>query len=186
MKYQLLLISFIFIQTFSAAQSQSDIRERKIKSAKTITKDFRKGELKTRISVSVFDNHGNVIERTEFGEDSVNLGREVRKFNKRNDEIELSVFDSSGHLNSVTKSQYDKWHNLISIAKYDSKNTMLERTEIVYNNSNDKESEITTGPDGKISKSVKYEYDHKGMLISRKIFNEKGEVVFLREYEYQY
>ena len=62
----------------------------------------------------------------------------------------------------------------------------MDNVKIKYNASNDKVEEIKTDAKGKRLKRTTYEYDSKGMITNKKVFDEKGELLDSKTYKYEY
>ncbi|MBL0051942.1 MAG: hypothetical protein IPP29_10755 [Bacteroidetes bacterium] len=83
-------------------------------------------------------------------------------------------------------SEYDKWNNIKLRTTFDKDNVLIEKTISIYNTNNYKTEENTFDKDGKLVRKVVMEYDQKGMLISRKFYNEKNEMTFSKVFTYTY
>lgn len=179
----LLITLLLYCISVSAnSQSSNDIGERNIKSVYTVTNDQRKGQQVIKSNLTRYDSKGNAVEIIDFNADSIIVSHEKFQYNKNSDEIENTILDSLGNTVKKIVTEYDKWKNVTAKFTYDKSGLLIEKTVLNYNNSNDKTAETTFDKDGKSIRKIVYEYDNKGMMINRKTYNEKNELIYSRSY----
>ena len=170
----------------SLAQSKKDIADREVKSVTTETEDLRKGDTTHRKNISRYDKHGNVIESIDYDVNGAVKDWEQFQFNKHEDEILYTKLSSDGNVVKKTVTLYNKWNNNTEKITTDPNGELIEKTSFTYNTSNNLIEETVTDREEKVTRRTTYSYDSKGMLTGRKIFNEKGELIYSRVYMYEY
>jgi hypothetical protein len=179
----LLLLAFGFAAT---AQTKKEIADRQLKSITTVTFDSRKGDTTHRKNISRYDKHGNVIESIDYDNAGAIKEWEQFQFNKHDDEILYQKLSADGKVVKKTTTEYNKWNNATEKISTDADGALTDKTTFAYNVSNDLTEETQLDPSGRITRKTVYEYDNKGMLLSRKIYNEKGELIYSREFTNEY
>lgn len=168
------------------SQSQKEIADRKIKTVTTITTDNRKKDSAPKKVITRYDQRGHVIESIEY--DSKNMVKSWEQFtyNRHGQEVSYRQLDADGKAISSTATSYNKWKNVGEKVSSDSAGNILEKIQFEYNTGGDVISETTNDKDGKIQRKVLYEYNQKGMLTTKRIYNATGELIYSREFTYQY
>ncbi|MEO8146916.1 MAG: hypothetical protein ABI723_04720 [Bacteroidia bacterium] len=182
-KVCLFFIALLFSENL-IAQSVKDIVDLKIKTVYSKTVDARKTQKSIKHNITKYDKHGNVIEAIELNDDSVITKWEKFKYNNHDDETEYQLSDTAGNVTKTTITTYDKWNQEAEKITKDASGKVLEKVASTYDVNNNKILETTTDKDGIIIRKVLFEYDNKGMIKSRKFYNEKGELTYSKEHIY--
>lgn len=182
-KVYIILLALLCSNTL-IAQSVKDIVDRKIETVYSKTVDNRKNQKSIKHLLTQYDKHGNIIESIERNDDSIIVKWEKFKYNKHNDEIELQSLDTAGKTIKTISTSYDKWNQETEKLTTDVTGKLLEKVASTYNAENDKITETTTDKNGNITRRIVYEYDNKGLIKCRRLYDEKGELVYSKEYTY--
>ncbi len=127
------------------------------KTKKTFYRDSF-GEIE-RILVETFDNNGNCITEANYTADERLEGRTEYEYDKNNNKISVTVYDSAGEI------VYSEGNYKYKEIKVDGKSSFLVLSYERYNN------------DGTIQSVFKYEYDENDDIKSIKSYSEKGKLL---------
>jgi hypothetical protein len=183
---QALIISMLLLSLSAVAQSKREITDRAIKSITTTTVDARKGDTLFRKNISRFDKKGNVIESIDYDAKGNVKDWDQFQFNRNGDEVLHIQLSSSGQPVRKTTTAYNKWNKVEELVITDETGSVIEKTSFQYNPNNDLVEETQVDKNGAVIRRTVYTYDIKGMPLSRKIFNEKGELTYSRDYINEY
>lgn len=189
MSYKLILLFFtLLVCAISFAQSSSSIRKKNIKRVEQKQFDYKDGkEIIARWSLDEYDNKGRVISEKEFNADSTFKVFETYKYDRKGRIVSHCEFDKIGKLKKKSETDFDNMNDRKEERVFNSNNDLTELTRFNYNSFGLKTEEITYKPDGlTVLKKVSYSYDSKGSLIERKVYNEKGELIQVRNYLISY
>lgn len=189
MRNKILSIIFLLllIVSNSEGQTQRQIAARKILSVYTKTFENRKGENISKMSLTHYDKKGHVLEVVEFNKDSVKISHETYSYNRNGDEITHKIFDPiSNVLKKEIQTEYDRWNRAIKEIVMNGESAIQEFATFTYNTLDDKLSETLHDPNGKMMRLTEFNYDKKGMLVSRRIFNAHGEMTYEKINAYTY
>lgn len=176
-----MFLFFCFNLTF--AQSNKEVRKYKIKSISEIVIDSTKNEF--RESFYRFDKNGNIIFEEEFSKKKKFKLKNENRYNKKNQLVEQTVFNEKGEISQIIATVYDlKYPILVSI--FDKNRNLISLTENKYNGFGEKIQEITKDNSGEILVRVEYEYNNKGLKMSKKTFNSKNTLIEEKKYSYEY
>ncbi len=197
---------------FASAQTKREIADRKIKSVLIKWDDTRNDSTGKKSELTKYDRRGNpieVIEKDKTGKivkwekasfdkhgnktssEQLNpSGKTIKitiiKYDRKGNEINNERIDSVGRPIKKIETTYDKWGNVIEKKETNASGEITDWEKSAYNNVNDKVSEISLDKNGKELKKAVYEYDSKGMLKSKKIYDDKEALIYSREYTYEY
>ncbi len=168
------------------SQSKSEIKDRRIKSVTTSTFDIRKGDSTFKKNLSRYDRQGNVIESIDYDPNGNIKDHEQFQYNRHGDEVLYIQLSSDQKVMKRIESHYNQWNNLTEKITTVEGGTLSEKIELTYDPFNDPVLEITSDRDGKIIRRTEYSYDSKGMLIGKKIYNEKNILIYSKEISIEY
>ncbi|MEI6696666.1 MAG: hypothetical protein WCO13_11415 [Bacteroidota bacterium] len=159
MKSKILSPMFILLCIYSSvfAQSKKEIRENKIKT-ETIFNTKTTDDKEVKDTYTVYDNNGNVIEKTDYNKDGVIKTTEKHIFSANKNKIEETLYDAIGKL--------------------------ISKTSFVYNSSDEKIGEIDYDGNGNILKQSYTTYDARGFKIEKKIFDGNKKLISVKKYVY--
>jgi len=194
------------------SQTRQQIKNRKIKSVLIRWEDFRKDSVSKKSERTKYDHKGNPIEIIEYDErgnivkwekasydkhgnrtssEQLNpFGKTIKKiitnYNRKGNETYYERMDSSGNTVKKVVTSYDKWGNVGERLETGSNGEITAWEKLKYNSYDDKISEISLDKNGNEIRKALYDYDGKGMLKSKKIYDEKGALIYSRDYTYEY
>lgn len=168
------------------AQGTRQISSRKIKSIETRTLETKKGKPTLTHIISTYDKKGRLIQEVKLDSSGVCVVTETNKYNRKDDLIEHVVYQgNSTTILEKTEIQYDKFGRDTLKIEYD-QNGLKSKTSYTYDNFDNRITETMIDANGKIVRSVSMQYDKRGMLLSRIIKNENGDVIYEKTNAYTY
>lgn len=185
MKYSCVFLLFFFQISLLAAQSEKDIQNLNIQSIKTKIWDADKPK-NNEMSINRYDKKGNLIELIEFDKDSIPQKWEQYTYNNAGNLIEEKRLDETGKIKKTNSLTYNRLGKKTEETLSDAEGKLISKTTYSYNGFEQKESEIKTDEGGNIKEKSVYEYDNKGMLIAKKTYNKKGELIYSKVMVYEY
>lgn len=183
------LFLLLFLCSISLAQNtSSSFRKKNIKQVEQKLFDYKDGkETFVRWSFDEYDNKGRIITEKELNADSTFKLYETLKYDRKDRIVLHCEFDKLGALKRKTVTVFDNMNDRKEEQVFNSNNEMIELTRFTYNSFGLKTQEITFKSDGlSVSKRIAYKYDSKGSLIERKVFNDKEELIQIRNYKIKY
>lgn len=180
----LLFISLSISNVFS--QSENQLSSRKIRAYKTETTELKNQKKQLKSEHSILNKSGECIEEKVL-DDSGNIV-EWRKFERARDGriLKECSLNSKGHVIKSKNTVYDRFKKIESETTADSNGTVIEKIIYFYNENGEKSKEEHYRTNNELKKTTEYSYDKKGMLVFKRITNDKGEVIFLKQITYQY
>lgn len=170
-----------------AAQTDTQIKSRKIKVVVSKTTELKDGVAVIRIEREAFDKKGNVLERKSFSNDSVCVSWRQFEYDRRGNVLKESTLQpSNGSVKSKKEFTYNKFNDEVLVITKNSAEVIEEEIETQYNKDRRKSVVIKRDGQKKIMTTTTFEYDNKGMLVSRKTVNASGEVVVEKTISYVY
>lgn len=185
MKHSYVFLFFLLQIYLLAAQSEKDIQNLNIQSVKTKIWDADKPK-NNEMSINRYDKKGNLIELIEFDKDSIPQKWEQYTYNGAGNLIEEKKLDETGKIKKTNTLSYNRLGKKTEEILANTDGKIISKTTYSYNGFEQKESEIKTDEDGNIKEKNLYEYDNKGMLISKKTYNKKGELIYSKVMVYGY
>lgn len=183
------LFILLFVSSLTMAQNtSSSIRKKNIRQVEQKLFDYKDGmETFVRWSLDEYDNKGRIITEKELNADSTFKVYETFKYDKKNRVILHSEFDKLGKLKRKTVTDFDNMNDRKEEQVFNSNNEMIELTRFTYDSFGLKTQEITYKPNGfTVTKRIAYKYDSKGSMIERKVFNDREELIQIRNYKIKY
>jgi hypothetical protein len=160
-----------------AAQTRSEIADRKIKQLITISTDSRKEPVQVKKTLTIYDRKGRPLEIKEWEKDSSLTAWEKFQYDSKGKVLFQQTFSADGSIQEETAYEYDRLGALVRKTLNDAKRERKEITEYQYNPQGDKTAETVKDEKGIVSRKTVFEYDNKGMLISRRTFNSEGKLI---------
>lgn len=185
-QFAVLIIVLTMIGGQSFAQGTKQISSRKIKSVETNTLETRKGRLIRTHLISTYDKKGRLIHELKFDSAGVCLTTETFKYNRKDDLMEHVIYQ--GNTTTIlekTEIQYDKFGRDTLKIEFD-QSGMKSRTSYTYDNFDNKITESMSDSSGKVIRTVSMTYDKRGMLLSRIIKNDNGDIIYEKTNAYTY
>jgi hypothetical protein len=168
------------------AQSRRDITERHIKSAVLQTTDYRKKNEKTETVFTRYDKKGNVLEYKEWEGDSVLVKWERSTYDKRGHETQTERLDAKGAVTKKITRRFDRYGNELERLEYDGAGVLTEKELSTFNQFREETLQTTYDGAGHVIRTTEFEYDSKGMLLSKKVFNSEHKPLTTRVFKYEY
>lgn len=187
MKWILILTCCFYTSFTSFSQTRRNGSDMKLKSVITEQTETRNGKLDAgRQTIVEYDKRGHIITDIERNSDSTYRKYDTYVFNKQNQEIEHTEYDSRGKITRKTVSEYDNLDNKTIEMIYDGTNQLIEKVVFHYNQFDQKIEETTYLATGDLKKKTLYTYDKQGSLIERSSYDAKGILTYSKKYVYQY
>lgn len=187
MKQLAIIIVFLTMMGgHSFAQGTRQISSRKIKSVETTTLESKKGKPTLTHVISTYDKKGRLIQEVKLDSSGVCMTTETNKYNRKNDLMVRVVYQgNSTTILEKTEIQYDKFGRDTLKIEYDQIG-LKSKTSFAYDNFDNKISEKMSDANGKVIRTVIMQYDKRGMLLSRTVKNDNGEVIYEKTNSYTY
>lgn len=180
-----ILISFASL--FGAAQTEAQIKSRKIKVVVSYTTELKDGSAVRKIERESFDKKGNLVERKTFSADSVCIGWKQFEYDRRGNLIaETTLSPTSGIAKSIKQLQYNKFNDEVLVILKNERGIIEEETETQYDSDRRRILIVKRDGEKKIMTSTSFKYDSKGMLVSRITVNGKGDIITEKTISYTY
>lgn len=182
----LLVLSLGLMHSDVGAQSEAQLRSRKVRHYIETTRETKNEKTTVRIEDVTLDGRGHTLERKVTDDQGAVL--EWKKFErtKKGDLLSSSELKADGSVEEKRTITYNALRKPIKEVMTDGAGKMKEWIEIRYNNFGDKEEEVTRNEKDEIKRRIEYSYDAKGLLTERKVYNAKGEVTSERTIRIDY
>lgn len=184
MKYR---IALLLVLTSAAAmgQSQRQLAERGVKRTEVRTVDARKDERSVRVVTTTYDRRGNELETLELDSLGRVMNWERHMYDRKGRELVSAVLDSTGTEAERTFIERDRWGNQVTITVTE-RGSLTERTIITYDAYGNREEERVTDATGRRVRRTTFEYEPRGLLKRRVVYDAQDRIVLDRSYEYTY
>ena len=114
------------------------------------------------------------------------INEEKTVFYKNGEIAEEINYTKEGLLKSSVIYKRNKDGNVIEEKEFDSKNQLVERKEIKYNNLDEKFIEYIYNNENKLEKKSIYTYNKKGLKTEKTIYDAANNIISIKKYTYEY
>lgn len=182
----LLLFVCCFCMQQLPAQTDAQVRSRKIRSVETEITETRKGkEEKFKIRETYFKGGLKTYEKwNQEGTKVISESHWVRKDGQDSRMTENNPSDDQAQ--KIRLYSYDRFGKLIKEEITDASGKVLEYEEIKYGVRGEKLSEVSYDANKKIMRETTYDYDNKGMLLRKVTKDSEGKVIYEKKVAYEY
>jgi hypothetical protein len=172
---------------FGIAQTETQIKSRKIKVVVSHTTELKDGITVRKFERESFDKKGNLIERESFSTDSLRVLWKKFEYDRKGNVLkEYTLQPSNGAVKSKKEFSYNKFNDEVLVITRNSSEAIEEEIETQYDKDRRKSVVIKRDGQKKTIATTTFEYDNRGMLISRKTVNSNGEVIVEKTISYTY
>ncbi len=177
----------IFFNNAICAQTEAQIKSRKIRAVVSQSTELKDGVLSTRTECEWYDRKGNILERKIFNNDSICSSWKKFSYNRKGLIVaDLTLNPTSGDVKSTREFFYNRFDDEILSTLKNSTGVEEERIVTSYD-ADGKKTLITKYETGeKLVSRTSFIYDNKGMMISRITRNSKDEVISEKSIKYTY
>ena len=158
-----ILISFASL--FGMAQTEAQIKSRKIKVVVSSSTELKDGIAVRKIERESFDKKGNIIERKSFSADSICNGWKQFEYDRKGNLIkETTLNPTSGIAKTIKQIQYNKFNDEVLVVLKNEKDAVEEETETQYDSDRRRILIVKRDGEKKILTSTTFKYDNYGIL----------------------
>jgi len=202
MKLKLIFAFFLFsiLLSSASAQSKKDIKKNKIKTITEFVSSTENGkEINRKVSYTVLNKNGKIIEETQYNIDGSIKKRETTKYDNSNNKIEETSFIQKGNKIKKPEPENKANINIKKSYKYNANNDkteeddtdiltgkLIEKQIISYTRRGEKEMEENYDSENKLVKKTTYAYNNKGLKVEKKTYKGIDLLEETKRYVYEY
>lgn len=183
------LVTFLVLALFApqlVAQTDAQVRSRKIRSVETEIYEVRKGKSEKVKIRETYTKDGFKM-YMKWNEEGVKVVSESHWVRRDGQDAKMTENDP---LNDSVKKihiyTYDRFGKLIKEVITDENGNLLETEEMTYGVRGEKLTETIRNAENKVVRETNYTYDSKGMLLQKVTKDGEGKVIYEKKVTYEY